>query len=54
MPKVYNKRRSAPAEYRNPLPGAVLVDRITDWGNSFIIGKQAHARMSSRNLKITP
>ena len=33
MPKVYSKRKSAPVEYRNPPPDAVLVDRTTDWGN---------------------
>ena len=39
MPRVYNKRKSAPAEYRNPPPDAVLVDRTTEWGNLFKIGR---------------
>lgn len=39
MPKVYNKRKSAPAEYGNPPPDAVYVGRGTDWGNPFKIGE---------------
>ena len=30
MPRVYSKRKFTPAEYRNPPPDAVLVDRTTD------------------------
>ena len=45
MPKVYTKRKSAPVEYRNPPPDAVLVDRTTDWGNPFIIGKHGDRTM---------
>ena len=32
MPRVYSKRKTAPTEYRNPPPGAVLVDRTTATG----------------------
>ena len=35
MPKVYNKRNK---NVRIP-EGAVLVDRTTRWGNTFIIGR---------------
>ena len=45
MPKVYTKRKSASAEYRNPPPDAVLVDRTTDWGNPFVIGKHGDRTM---------
>ena len=39
IPKVYSKRKTTPAEYRNPPPDAMLVDRTTQWGNPFIIGR---------------
>ena len=45
MPKIYNKRKSAPAEYRNPPSDAVLVDRSSDYGNPFVIGKHGDRMM---------
>ena len=44
-PKVYSKRKSAPAEYGNPPANAVLVDRTTDYGNPFRIGKHGDRTM---------
>ena len=40
MCRVYSKRSTAPAEYRNAPPSAVLVDRSTDWGNPFTITEE--------------
>ena len=48
MPKVYNKRKNAPAEYRNPPPDAVLVDRTTDFGNPLKDRGTRHTRGSHR------
>lgn len=42
MLKVYSKRKNTPKAYRNPPRDAVLVDRTTDWGNPFKVGRDGN------------
>lgn len=51
MPKVYSKRKSASAEYRNASADAVLVDRTTDYGNPFIIGQHGDRTLGLKKFE---